>query len=60
MFNQQLSTLYYGIRDADTGEWLTGMYRVLGGEQERGEGREQACSPPPRRSPTAPCDPAAP
>ncbi len=40
IFNQQLSTLYYGIRDADTGEWLTGMYRVSGGEQERDEGWE--------------------
>ena len=40
LFNQQLSTLYYGIRDADTGEWLTGMYRVSGGEQERDEGWE--------------------
>ncbi len=35
-----MSTLYYGIRDADTGEWLTGMYRVSGGEQERDEGWE--------------------
>ncbi len=40
IFNQQLSTLYYGIRDADTGEWLTAMYRVSGGEQERDEGWE--------------------
>ena len=40
LFNRQLSTLYYGIRDADTGEWLTAMYRVSGGEQERDEGWE--------------------
>ena len=40
IFSQQLTTLYYGIRDADTGEWLTSMYRVSGGEQERDEGWE--------------------
>ena len=40
LFNQQLASLYYGIRDADTGEWLTAMYRVSGGEQERDEGWE--------------------
>jgi len=40
IFNQQLSTLYYGIRDSDTGEWLTAMYRVSGGEKERDEGWE--------------------
>ena len=40
MFNRQLSALYYGIRDADTGESLTGMYRVSGGERERDEGWE--------------------
>ena len=40
IFNQQLSILYYGLRDADTGEWLTAMYRVSGGEKERDEGWE--------------------
>ena len=40
IFSQQLTTLYYGIRDADTGEWLTSMYRVSGGETERDEGWE--------------------
>ena len=40
LFNQQLASLYYGIRDADTGEWLTAMYRVSGGEQQRDEGWE--------------------
>ena len=40
IFSQQLTTLYYGIRDADTGEWLTAMYRVSGGETERDEGWE--------------------
>ncbi len=40
IFSQQLTTLYYGIRDADTGEWLTSMYRVSGGETARDEGWE--------------------
>ena len=40
IFSRQLSTLYYGIRDSDTGEWLTAMYRVSGGEKERDEGWE--------------------
>ena len=40
IFSQQLTTLYYGIRDADTGDWLTSMYRVSGGETERDEGWE--------------------
>ena len=40
IFNRQLATLYYGLRDSDTGEWLTAMYRVSGGEKERDEGWE--------------------
>ena len=40
IFSQQLASLYYGIRDSDTGEWLTKMYRVSGGEKERDEGWE--------------------
>ena len=40
IFSARLTTLYYGIRDADTGEWLTSMYRVSGGETERDEGWE--------------------
>ena len=40
IFNQRLSRLTYGIRDADSGEWLTAIYRVNGGEDERDEGWE--------------------
>jgi len=40
VFSRQLTTLYYGIRDSDTGEWLTAMYRISGGEKERDEGWE--------------------
>jgi len=38
IFNQRLAQLSYGIRDADTGEWLTAIYLVRGGEDERDEG----------------------
>ena len=38
IFSQRLSKLTYGIRDADTGEWLTSIYRINGGEDERDEG----------------------
>ena len=40
IFSQRLSRLTYGIRDADSGEWLTAIYRVNGGEDERDEGWE--------------------
>jgi hypothetical protein len=40
IFSQRLASLYYGIRDSDTGDWLTAMYRVSGGEKERDEGWE--------------------
>ena len=40
IFSRPLATLYYGLRDSDTGEWLTAMYRVSGGEKERDEGWE--------------------
>ncbi len=40
IFNLRLSRLTYGIRDADSGEWLTAIYRVNGGEDERDEGWE--------------------
>ena len=40
IFSQRLSKLTYGIRDADTGDWLTSIYRINGGEDERDEGWE--------------------
>ena len=40
IFSQRLSKLTYGIRDADTGEWLTSIYRINGGEDKRDEGWE--------------------
>ena len=40
LFSLRLSTLYYGVRDSDTGEWLTTLHRVTGGEKKRDEGWE--------------------
>ena len=34
VFDREIDELYFGIRDADTGDWLTAMYRVRGGEEE--------------------------
>ena len=40
LFDRKIKTLYYGIRDGDTGDWLTDMYKVTGGEKERSDGWE--------------------
>ena len=33
-------SLFYAVRDADTGDWISAMYRVRGGEKERSDGWE--------------------
>ena len=40
LFDRKISSLYYGVRDADTGDWLTAMYSIRGGEKERSDGWE--------------------
>ena len=40
VYDRQIDALYYAIRDADTGQWLTPLYRVLGGEKKLSEGWE--------------------
>ena len=40
VFNRELDVLYYAVRDADTGDWLTLMYRVQGGEKKLSDGWE--------------------
>ncbi len=40
VFDREIETLFYAVRDADTGDWITGMYRVKGGEKKRGDGWE--------------------
>ena len=32
VFDRRLDGLFYGIRDVDSGDWLTAVYRVIGGE----------------------------
>lgn len=40
VFNQQVPLLHYGIRDADSGAWITAVYRVRGGERRHRDGWE--------------------
>ena len=40
VFDRQLETLFYAVRDADTGDWVSAMYRVIGGEKDRSDGWE--------------------
>ncbi len=46
VFDRQLAVLYYGVRNADTGDWITGLYRVIGGERRQGEGWERSFAYP--------------
>ena len=40
VFDRQIDLLYYGLRHPDTGDWITALYRVQGGEQRLGGGWE--------------------
>ena len=40
VFDHELPALYYGVRDGDTGAWLTAMFRVRGDAKERRDGWE--------------------
>ena len=40
VFDRKIANLFYAVRDADTGDWISAMYRVKGGEKERNEGWE--------------------
>ena len=37
---RKIVDLFYAVRDADTGDWISAMYRVKGGEKKRGDGWE--------------------
>ena len=39
-FDRKIEELYYAVRDADTGAWISAMYRVRGGEKRRSDGWE--------------------
>ena len=40
VFDRKISNLFYAVRDADTGDWISAMYRVKGGEKKRSDGWE--------------------
>ncbi len=40
IFDRELKDLFYAVRDADTGDWISAMYRVRGGEKKRSDGWE--------------------
>ena len=40
IFDREIADLFYAVRDADTGEWVSAMYRVRGGEKRRSDGWE--------------------
>ena len=40
VFDREIANLYYAVRDADTGDWISAMYRVKGGEKKRSDGWE--------------------
>ncbi len=40
LFDRKIVNLFYAVRDADTGDWISTMYRVKGGEKERSDGWE--------------------
>ena len=40
VFDREIANLYYAVRDADTGDWISAMYRVSGGEKRRSDGWE--------------------
>ena len=40
VFDREVPLLYYGVRDGDTGEWLTVVFRVRDDGEERRDGRE--------------------
>ena len=35
VFDREIASLFYAIRDADTGDWISAMYRVRGGDKKR-------------------------
>ena len=40
VFNMEIDALYYALRHPDTGDWLTQLYRVHGGERKLRDGWE--------------------
>ena len=40
LYDRKIVNLFYAVRDADTGDWISAMYRVRGGEKKRSDGWE--------------------
>ncbi len=40
VFDRKIVVLHYAVRDADTGDWISAVYRVSGGEKKRSDGWE--------------------
>jgi len=40
VFDRKIESLFYAVRDADTGDWISAMYAVKGGEKKRSDGWE--------------------
>ena len=40
VFDRKIVSLFFAVRDADTGDWISAMYRVSGGEKKRSDGWE--------------------
>ena len=40
VFDRKIADLFYAVRDADTGDWISAMYRVIGGEKRLSDGWE--------------------
>ena len=40
IFDRKIVNLFYGVRDADTGDWITAVYSVRGGEKRQSNGWE--------------------
>ena len=40
IFDRKLESLFYAVRDADTGDWISAMYSIKGGEKKRSDGWE--------------------
>ena len=40
LFDRKIAELFYAVRDADTGDWISAMYSVKGGEKKRSDGWE--------------------
>ena len=46
VFDRKIVDLFFAVRDADTGDWISAMYRVKGGEKKRSNGWEYSWEHP--------------